>query len=302
MGARETCTDTCLWPATSCFSSQSLGEAENQLVSAGASYPLTINRTGFCTLQCQGDTECQPGYACFRELRTAQAATTAIGNCLASAAAPRSQISSLLGTLCNSTITFPEETNGCVTLNSAGILWSWKGGVSAGVEITLIVPQAQLQQVQFPEPLGAQFAVNPYRPFGVGISFHRPGEVERVRSREFDDFAKPGLLTKIAVTKRSTTFDFSDPGRDKEVRWAPLHREILLPNVRGVTADVNGYPVAQSIYLEIFPLEISEIEVSETVRYTLLNWFGDSTAVAGFLTGFGFWAGFSFVVLVKPVV
>jgi len=208
-------------------------------------------------------------------------------------------VNALLAGLCNATITFPNETNGCVTFNEGGVYWAVRSGALSALRITLVVPQAQLEQRVFPF-LGALFVVNPYSPFGVGIVFHQAGELDRAQNRLFDDYAKPGRLTKIALDKVTNSFDVSAPSRKDEVRWTPLHREIDLPTYAGVTEDSNLLPVKQVLYLEVFYNALSETKIKEQITYQLWNWFGDSTAVAGFFTGFGFWAGFTIAQLVKP--
>jgi hypothetical protein len=262
--------DSCTWPATHCF-------------------------RGYCALACSVDASCPDGFACLND----QSKPSEPGSCLPSALPPRSQVNALLAGYCNATLTFPNETNGCVTFNEGGVYWAWRSGSLSALQITLVVPQAQLEQREFPL-LGKVFVINPYSPYGVGMVFHQAHELERPRARLFDDYAKPGRLTKVALDKVTNSFDVSAPDRKDEVRWTPLHREIDLPSITGVTADSNLLPVQQVIYLEVFYNSLAETKVSEQVTYTLWNWFGDSTAVAGFFCGFGFWAGWTISQIVKP--
>merc|ERR1712146_561435 len=100
-----------------------------------------------------------------------------------------------------------------------------------------------------------------------------------------------GLLTLQALSKRVEKFPVTDA-------------EMALPDrfIPEIDTDTFGYPVELTVYLQVFFSTMEYTERSEVISYNLFNWFGDSSAVAGFLTGLTLWAGVSFSQFAKKPV
>jgi len=269
---------------------------QNCSVATDCTWPATVCQSGFCAQECIVSESCPPGYECFRDAD----AGSQFGGCVPSPQLSVTRLSSQLSGLCNSTFTFPNETLGCLTFNEAGVYWATNTGSNAAIELTLVVPAPQVKQFRL-KGRGRQWVVDPYNPFGVGIVFHRPREMDRVIDRVYDDYAKPGLLTLDALSKEIEKFAISDPKARDENRWSVVHAEMSLSNrfIREVQRDVFNYPVELTVYLQIFYNTMELQTTKETIYYTLLRWFGDATAVAGFLTGLTLWSGISFTQAMK---
>jgi len=133
---------------------------------------------------------------------------------------------------------------------------------------------------------------------GISISSFSPNGTRRSGILDDVTYLTSGTYTQVSLTYlRTYRFEVDTPEENYTLKTSSVS---YIPNSYAInfTASGDSFEMDQVVFAVINFGELSFTEVNETKPYEAFNAFGDATAIVGFFTGFGLFAGPTFLPLV----